>query len=550
MADNGTQRGADLVADALTAADVTTVFSLSGNQIMPIYDALFDTPVTIVHFRHENAAVFAAEAYAQATGDVGIALLTAGPGFANALSAMYSARMSETPVVILTGDAPLGQTGAGAFQEMAQTAAATTMCKASLRIEDAAKLGQQVSDAMRRAKSGRPGPVHLALPFDLVTADVSATSTASSSNSSSERNPYAAPSADDATVADILARLAAAERPLIIAGPRFCRAHIADDIARLVQATDIPVVGMESPRGLRDPRLGAFAEVLGKADLVLSLGKSFDFTTNFGKPPATAADCIIVQIDADAGILDRDKAALGDRLTLSIHADPLSVAQQMTEAATTKVGAPDAWRQDVEAAVRYRPSQWAAMPAGDSALHPVTVSDGVRDALARHPGATLIIDGGEVGQWFQACLEADVRIINGPSGAIGGSLPYAIGAKAARPDHPVFVLLGDGTAGFHFAEFETAVRTALPFIAIIGNDSYWNAEHQIQLNSFGSNRTFACDLTPARYDQAAAGLGAHGEHVTTAAALAPALERALASDLPSCLNVTLDGQPAPVITRD
>jgi acetolactate synthase-1/2/3 large subunit len=209
-----------------------------------------------------------------------------------------------------------------------------------------------------------------------------------------------------------------------------------------------------------------------------------------------------------------------------------------------------AWRRDVETAVQHRPASWDEIPADDGALHPVTLSHGVRDALARHPGATLIIDGGEVGQWFQACLEAEVRIINGPSGAIGGCLPYAIGAKAARPDHPVFVLLGDGTAGFHFAEFETAVRTALPFVAIIGNDSYWNAEHQIQLNSFGSNRTFACDLTPARYDQAAAGLGAHGEHVTTATELAPALERALASDLPSCLNVTLDGQPAPVVTRN
>ncbi len=548
MTETGNRRGADLVADALTAAGVKTVFSLSGNQIMPIYDALLDTPARIVHFRHENAAVFAAEAYAQATGEVGIALLTAGPGFANALSAMYSARMSETPVVVLTGDAPLSQTGAGAFQEMAQTAAATTMCKASYRVESTEMLGQQVTDAMRQASAGRPGPVHLALPFDLVTAEI-ATTAAVAPNASPDRNPYAAPSADDATVADILARLATAERPLIIAGPRFCRAHIADDISKLVRATDIPVVGMESPRGLRDPRLGAFAEVFGKADLVLSLGKSFDFTTNFGKPPATASDCTIVQIDADAAILDRDKAAVGDRLTLSVHADPLSVARQMTKAATAKTGAPGTWRQDVEAAVRYRPAQWAAMPAGDSALHPVTLSRGVADMLKQNPGATLVIDGGEVGQWFQACLEADVRIINGPSGAIGGSLPYAIGAKAARPDHPVFVLLGDGTAGFHFAEFETAVRTALPFIAIIGNDSYWNAEHQIQLNSFGPDRTFACDLTSARYDQAAAGLGAHGEYVTNAAELTPALERALASDLPSCLNVTLDGQPAPIVTR-
>ena len=544
MPDTGNRRGADLVADALVAANVTTVFSLSGNQIMPIYDALFDTTAKIVHFRHENAAVFAAEAYAQASGYVGVALLTAGPGFANALSAMYSARMSETPVVVLTGDAPLSQTGAGAFQEMAQATAASAMCKASMRVEETTLLGRSVSQAIQLAEAGRPGPVHLALPFDLVTSAVP-TGNVRQELETAASDP---PMADATKVSEIAERLAAAKRPIIITGPRFCRAHVAGDIADIQRATNCPVVGMESPRGLRDPRLGAFAQVLARADVVLSLGKGFDFTTGFGLAPAIAEDCAILQVDADADILHRDKAALGARIALSLHADPLLVARQMASQIQGEPGDASDWRKEVDAAVAHRPAEWEAIPDGDGALHPVRLSRGVNTLLKAYPEATIVIDGGEVGQWFQACIDAKVRIINGPSGAIGGSLPYAIGAKAARPDQPVFALLGDGTAGFHFAEFETSVRADLPFIAIIGNDSCWNAEHQIQLNSFGADRAFACELTAARYDLAAAGFGAHPEHVTSAGELDSALTRAVQGGRPACVNVDLDGKAAPVVT--
>jgi acetolactate synthase-1/2/3 large subunit len=157
----------------------------------------------------------------------------------------------------------------------------------------------------------------------------------------------------------------------------------------------------------------------------------------------------------------------------------------------------------------------------------------------------LICDGGEFGQWAQACLSAPRRLINGPSGAIGGGLCYGIAAKKACPEATVFVLTGDGSIGFHLAELETAARADTPVVVVIGNDQCWNAEHQIQLRRYGPDRLIGCGLSAARYDQAAIALGGHGEHVTDPADLDAALERALASQKPACVDVAIEGLPAP-----
>jgi acetolactate synthase-1/2/3 large subunit len=141
------------------------------------------------------------------------------------------------------------------------------------------------------------------------------------------------------------------------------------------------------------------------------------------------------------------------------------------------------------------------------------------------------------------------RLINGVAGAIGPSLPFALAARLVEPKAPIFAVLGDGTSGFHISEFETALRRRLPFVAIIGNDARWNAESQIQLRDYGAQRMHGCDLLPARYDQVAAALGAHGEFVDSAAALPDAISRALASGKPACINVMIDSIAAPALRK-
>ena len=146
-------------------------------------------------------------------------------------------------------------------------------------------------------------------------------------------------------------------------------------------------------------------------------------------------------------------------------------------------------------------------------------------------------------------MRAPQRLINGVAGAIGSALPCAVAARLAEPDAPVVAITGDGSIGFHLAEFDTAVRCGTPFIVLVGNDARWNAEHQIQLREYGPQRLIGCELLPTRYDLACAALGGHGEWVTDAVQLPAALQRALASGKPACLNVMIDGLPAPNLRR-
>ena len=178
-------------------------------------------------------------------------------------------------------------------------------------------------------------------------------------------------------------------------------------------------------------------------------------------------------------------------------------------------------------------------------MSPAQLCAAIQRQLDKADETVLICDGGEFGQWAQAATTGDRRIINGISGAIGGSLGYGLGAKKARPQATVFALMGDGTAGFHFAEFETAARENTPFVAVIGNDLRWNAEHQIQMRDYGPNRLIGCQLSDARYDLAVQGLGGHGEFVTDPADLDAALDRAVASGKVACVNVLIEGLPAP-----
>lgn len=533
-------RGADLVARALAEAGVRTIFTLSGNQIMPIFDACLDVDIRLIHTRHEAAAVYMADAWAQVTGEVGIAMITAAPGFANGLSPLFSARSAESPVVLLSGDSPLAQDGFGAFQELSQAEIAAPLTKLAFRAERADGLGHDIAKAMRVARSGRPGPVHLALPFDLLNAEVEDGNVPAPAAFEAERIP-----ADASGIGAIAAALGEAERPLVLTGPAMNRTRAGDILDTLSAAANVPVVAMESPRGLKDPSLGAFSEVLPEADFVLCLGKAIDFTLGFARPPAVAEDCRFAVIDADADILDRARRGLGARLLHGLRADPRDAALGLTAACDGSASRPD-WLDAVASAIAYRET---GLTAGEGTIPSWALCGAVQDLLDGAADPILVSDGGEFGQWAQACVSAPTRVINGPSGAIGGAVCYAIAAKLARPDATVVALMGDGTAGFHFSEFDTALRAGAGIVSVIGNDARWNAEHLIQMRDYGEQRLIGCELNQTRYDLAAAGLGCHGEHVVSEDQLAGALQRAAESAEPACVNVEIEGFGAPNFSR-
>ena len=517
-------RGADILARALAVAGARQLFSLSGNQIMPVYDAAIDASLSITHVRHEGAAVHMADAWGRLTGEPGIALLTGGPGHANGIGALYTALASESPLVMLSGHAPLNQLGRGAFQEMAQAGMAAPVTKASFTARSAESLGDDIARAMRLARSGRPGPVHLSLPFDVLEHTV-----ANASACVPNADAFHAPpqTLSPYQVEAVRHALAQARCPLIVTGPQLsgARGQVLRD--QLGAATGVAVVCMESPRGIADPCLGAFGDVLPEADLIVLIGKQPDYTLRFAQPPAVNAQCKFIVIDADIAVLRQSIATLkAERVLLHYVADAPAAAQGLAAADGKNDSKINRYKQDVLEAVAYRPAAWRTQTAtSPGTAHALEIGRAVQKILDDADDPILVIDGGEFGQWAQACISAPTRIINGPAGSIGSAIPFAMAARVARPNATVVAVLGDGTFGFHMAEFDTAVRHALPFVAVVGNDACWNAEYQIQLRTYGKDRAAGCELLPQTgYEKAVVALGGHGERVTSGADVPWALQ--------------------------
>ena len=519
------------LVDCLLKCGVRYLFTLSGNQILTLYDATIGRDLELIHTRHEAAAVHMADGWGRLQETPGVAVVTAGPGHCNSVGALYVAQQAESPLVLISGHSPLSQLGKGAFQEMDQIAIADPVTKASWRVDFPEWAGAALEQALALAGSGRPGPVHLSVPSDVLSSKV-----VFPENISPQPDPCESIKKDEAE--HVLRLLARARRPLLLAGAAMSRPMRWRTVMKLSGACGAPALKMESPRGVNDPRLYGASRLLGRADLVLLFGKALDFALRFGGPPF-APDCRFVGIGSEESL-----AVAQSRMVLSLRADPVASALSLARQSQTHGSAFDSWRHAVESGRSERPDPWKRWRSSSkSPMHPLRLCAGLKPFLP--DGAMVVSDGGEFGQWAQAGLDSRVDLINGPSGAIGSAIPMALACKLARPDQPVFALLGDGTFGYHALEFDTALRYRLPIVAVVGNDARWNAEYQLQLQHYGSERTVGCELLPSRYDRLVEALGGHGEWVSEPDQLEPALERALESGLPACVNVAIEGVKAP-----
>ncbi len=538
-------RGSDLVISALANSGVQHLFTLSGNQILSLYDASIGSGIHLIHARSENAAVYMADAWARLSGTVGVALVSAGPGHANTLASLYTAAAAESPVVLLSGHAPL--LSRGSFQELAQVELATPVAKAAWQVSDAAQLSENIAKAIRIAKSNRPGPVHLSLPMDVLESTVEPSSVVSMDSSSVAPGPTAL---DGETAHMALRFLSAASRPLVLTGPMLCTPRGREAAETLEKALNVPVIGMESPRGLNDPSLGNFATILRRADRLLLLGKKIDYMLKFAGASVVAPECRLLSLapDDDAGNTALMPPRAADSFMLRTGVDPYGAARTLASMANAPVRSKVGWYATVREAIACRPQTANTRRSPAGLIHPLRVCHAVQAVLNPYPEAILVSDGGEFCQWMQAGISTHRRIINGPAGTIGCALPFAIAARLVEPRAPIVAVTGDGALGFHIAEFDTAVRYGLPLVVIVGNDARWNTEYQLQARKYGSSRLIGCELLPTRYEKVAAALGGYGEYVERADELENALHRALASKLPACINVPIECAPAPSIS--
>jgi acetolactate synthase-1/2/3 large subunit len=530
--------GARLLVRSLRAAGAEIVFSLSGNQILPIYDACLDEGLRVVDTRHESAAAHMADAYARLTGRPGICLVTAGPGHTNVLTGLANARYAESPVLLLSGGSERARAGRGAFQELDQVGLAAPLSKLSALAETAEALPELVAQAYRVMLAGRPGPVHLTLPADVLTAEAAA----GTALPAADRFQPERPAAEAAAVEQAAAWLAAAERPVVLGGPSAGWGAVGLAFQRLLERTGLPGFVLESPRGLTDPALHGLGSQLRRADLALLLAPQ-DFVAGFAGPGALAESGRLIEVGAAAAALGQNR-----RPDLGLVGDQVSVLGQLTEALADGRGraARAAWAAELAG---RRADQRARLGPAETSdqepIHPLRLCAEVRARL--RPGDIATEDGGEFGQWARWALGGGQQrvVLNGKLGMIGCGLPFALGARLAAPEARVVAFLGDGTFGFHGFEFDTAVRHDLPFVAIVGNDAGWAAERHRQVALYGPERVVAADLLPTRYDQVAQALGAEGALVERLADLGPALDLAFASGRPTCLNVRIASLPSP-----
>ena len=542
--------GSHLLVRALKQEGISRIFTIVGDTVLPLVDAVEDEGVQLIDTRHEAAAMHMADAWCRVTGEPAACIFTGGPGFSNAISALPNIYTSESPVVFISGASELSEKGMTAFQEIDQVEMAAPVTKGAWLIHERRRIPDFVATAFRTAMSGRPGPVHLTIPVDLQEQEAS-----------EDELPRYAPSeyrdrgrahGDPDLVREAVDLLRGARRPVVIAANAARYSVASEALQALIETTGVPVFTVEQARGLvsddhplcfgyADGALNAAARRFREADVVVLLGKRFDHRYRYGHvfPP----DARLIQVDPSAAEIGRNRG-----VSVGILGDIGAVVEQMrSEAARVSwpAGRLDPWLDQLRADRRGWMEHLESFSTDEMPLHPMRVFTELEGET--DDDTILIFDGGDYAQWGRCYLKARkpgrwMRL--GPLSQLGCGLPYAMAAKLARPDTRVLLFIGDGAFGFYTMEYDTAVRFNLDFTAMMGNDATWSIDKNFQIAYYG--RAVATDLRYVRYDQVVSAIGGHGEYVERGEEVVPAMRRALASGKPSLVNVNVGSKQSPL----
>lgn len=541
--------GGRLVARVLKNENVSHLFTLCGGHIASIYDGCIDEGIQIIDTRHEQAAAHAADAYARLTRGIGAAAVTAGPGVTDAVTAVANAYYAHSPLFLLGGAAPLEQQGRGALQEMEQVALLKPITKYSISIHQTERIPELLTQAIRIALTGRPGPVFVEIPFDILIQFVDEDSINFPSHYRTKARSYG----DILEIARAAEMLGKAARPVVLAGTQVYWDDASDALRAFVEEFNLPVFPNGMGRGtlpMNHPNCLPLARGAGlsQADVVLSLGVPMDFRMRYGQ---FGDETKLIQVDADAAEIGRNRS-----VEVGLVGNARAVLGQLHDALGRVVaGSPNAaynkWvahLQGVEEEKRTAQAEWEN--SDEIPIHQLRLAHELNKIL--DDDTIVIADGGDVvglaakvltitrpGQWMDP----------GPLGCLGVGLPFALTAQALFPDKKVIVLNGDGSFGLNGMEFDTAVRFNLPIVTVIGNDGQWGEIRLPQMALMGKERAVATELAPnVHYEKIAEAFGGYGEYVTKPHEIVPAIRRAFSSGKPSIVNVMID--PAGVTKAD
>lgn len=540
--------GAQLTMRLLRQHGLETIFALSGNGVLGLFDAALDEGIRIIDTRHEIAAVQGAAGLALVTRSPQVCIVTEGPGFCNALGGIAALHHDGVPVVVLSNCEGDELFGTGCMQEVPQVEAAAPISKWSTKVHDIRHLPEVLARAFREAREGVPGPVVITLPNHVLCGRIAEGALAQREHGRAGAIPPAYPS--PSFVAACIERLRQARKPLLIVGDAAYWDRADDVLARFVEHTRIPVGTCGFARGLipddhpccfGEARPGAAPPATAEADVVLVLGERIDWVLGFGR--YWQPDTTFIQVHPDPAELRRSVDA-----ALVSTASAAAVLEALLDAAGPDAWPDSGWQTQLGGYCAWQGAAADASGGDDAGIHPEAVGRALREVCGRD--AVTVFDGANSMLWVRGQLPAgyaDRCFELGRLGMIGTGLPLSLGAKVLHPEAPVVLFVGDGSLGFHFMEFETALRHALPVVIVVGNDSAWGIEQHFQRGIFGRETGTALSLV--RYDLMARALGGFGVFVETLDELAPAIESALAAGTPAIVNVKIRNVAHPAILR-
>jgi acetolactate synthase-1/2/3 large subunit len=538
--------GGILAAGALKEAGVDVVFTLSGGHIFPLYDGCVAAGIRLVDTRHEQTAGFAAEGWAKVTRRPGVAALTAGPGITNGLSAITSAFFCGSPLVVIGGRAPAARWGSGSLQEVDHVPIVAEVTKRAVTAATTGDIEAEVAASLAAAAAAPRGPCFVDIPVDQFFDKAAPGSSGASGGAAADRSP------DPDALARVAKLIAGAERPVIMAGAGVYWERAEGGLRELAEAASVPVLMNGLGRGTvpASHRLAfsrARSVALREADLVVAAGVPLDFRLAFGHFGGGARVAHLMEHPSMVAThVELAGSAAGDLSAVS--GGIVAAGVEPADAAGRKE-----WvaRLTADETAR-REKEQATLQSTADPIHPARIYGELRARL--EPDAVVVVDGGDFGSYAGKLVDSETPgsfLDPGPYGCLGTGPGYALAARLAavaegRADRQVFLMLGDGAAGFSLMDFDTLVRHEAPVVAIVGNNGIWGLEKHPMQALYGYD--VVAELRPGtRYDEVVTALGGHGELVTDPAEIGPAIDRALASGMPALVNVLTD--PADVYPR-
>ncbi len=512
--------GSAILAKALRKQGCDEMFFLMGGPMLLAETECANEGIRMVDVRHEQAAAMMAHAYARLRTKPAACMAASGPGVTNLVTGLCNALVDCTPVVAVGGCSPVGQFGKDVFQEIDQMRIMEGCVKWSARVFDPRRIPEIVDIAFQQAMAGKPGPVYIDMPGDVLYTKVPEDEI----NWTTSGRPLlrSRPAGQQDLIDETAALLTASERPVIVSGSGILWSEASEAMQRFVDASGIPfyttpqgrgVVPEDHPWHYAAMRSTAFRE----ADCILILGTRLNYIVGHAAPPRFNADARIVRID-----IDQTEIAQSPRpIDIGIVADARTALEQLMAAIDGRFGADRfrAWRDRLaegEAEKRARPGGNAQ--SDDTPIHPLRLCEEVKNFMNRD--AVLVVDGQEIlnyGRQSMPTYTPGHRLNSGPFGTMGVGLPYAIGAKVAKPDKQVICVHGDGSMGINAMELEAAQRQGIPVLVVVSCNGGWTADP--------NREKIGRDLSYVRFDKIAQALGCYGEQVEEPGEIRAALER-------------------------